>query len=435
MSTDDTNIRQISYLLNMIGRKKRTESFESLVHPNISANMEIMLAAPPIAEDDYICETTVDQREVLSTIREIYESLIQKSNPDEVFDSEINTDLHLKYVERYLNEPLPGPYYMLDASQLWMIYWLTNSLVVLSGDDLLDELSKQVSEKVNALVVDNGRGGIAGGPNMHMGHMASTYALILLLVIAEDYETIEKIKENLYEWLLSLKNEDGSFAMHEGGESDTRSTYCALVISSILNMDTERLWAGTREWLSSCQTYEGGFAGVPDTEAHGGYTFCAVAAFYILGREEGDFDEGLLLHWLADRQLSLEGGFSGRSNKLVDACYSFWVGGVYALMESSTQEQVFNKEALISYITNCCQDVNHGGLKDKPGKSPDLYHTNYSLLGLSMGEFCFNNVKGDAYSFLVTEKTKGSSYTLPVSPVFGVPLRSIEKAHKHFYGK
>jgi len=42
-------------------------------------------------------------------------------------------------------------------------------------------------------------------------------------------------------------------------------------------------------------------------------------------------DMGALLGWLARRQQDSEGGFSGRTNKLVDACYSFWQGGASVL--------------------------------------------------------------------------------------------------------
>jgi Prenyltransferase and squalene oxidase repeat len=37
--------------------------------------------------------------------------------------------------------------------------------------------------------------------------------------------------------------------------------------------------------------------------------------------------------WLCNRQMRLEGGFQGRTNKLVDGCYSFWQGGTAALLE------------------------------------------------------------------------------------------------------
>lgn len=32
--------------------------------------------------------------------------------------------------------------------------------------------------------------------------------------------------------------------------------------------------------------------------------------------------------------MKLEGGFQGRTNKLVDGCYSFWQGGAFPLLYS-----------------------------------------------------------------------------------------------------
>lgn len=36
--------------------------------------------------------------------------------------------------------------------------------------------------------------------------------------------------------------------------------------------------------------------------------------------------------WTVNRQMSYEGGFQGRTNKLVDGCYSFWQGGAFPLI-------------------------------------------------------------------------------------------------------
>lgn len=43
-----------------------------------------------------------------------------------------------------------------------------------------------------------------------------------------------------------------------------------------------------------------------------------------------------LLRWLTQMQGSeIElGGFKGRTNKLVDGCYSWWVGGAFPLLQS-----------------------------------------------------------------------------------------------------
>lgn len=107
-----------------------------------------------------------------------------------------------------------------------------------------------------------------------------------------------------------------------------------------------------------------------------------------------------LIAWLSARQYAPEGGFSGRTNKLVDGCYSHWVGGCFPLIEAClnnsssssnepmaaggpattaatinrhrlppADESLFNREGLIRYILCCCQDrTKRGGLRDKPGK-------------------------------------------------------------------
>ena len=77
------------------------------------------------------------------------------------------------------------------------------------------------------------------------------------------------------------------------------------------------MFDGTGEWVLSCQTYEGGFAGCPGMEAHGGYSFCAFAALVLLGKEKL-CDLSAFTRWIANRQMRYEGGFQGRTNKLVD---------------------------------------------------------------------------------------------------------------------
>ena len=89
-------------------------------------------------------------------------------------------------------------------------------------------------------------------------------------------------------------------------------------------------------------------------------------------------DLPLLVSWLSARQYAPEGGFSGRTNKLVDGCYSHWVGGCWPLisaalsrpqiapaLEGKYLETLFSEEGLIRYIMSCCQN-DEGGLRDKP---------------------------------------------------------------------
>jgi Prenyltransferase and squalene oxidase repeat len=77
-------------------------------------------------------------------------------------------------------------------------------------------------------------------------------------------------------------------------------------------------------------------------EAHGGYTFCALASWVFLHPYLATDYEALrvnipqLIRWLVNMQ-GIEsdlGGFRGRTNKLVDGCYSWWVGGAFPLLEA-----------------------------------------------------------------------------------------------------
>jgi protein farnesyltransferase subunit beta len=126
--------------------------------------------------------------------------------------------------------------------------------------------------------------------------LAPTYAAVNTLALFGGEDAFEMIDtEKLYSWMMSLKQEDGGFLMHHGGEEDARSShpggseftcrsaYCAMAIATLLNIRTEELVKGTKEWCISCQTFEGGIAGSPTSaEAHGGYAFCILAALCLL---------------------------------------------------------------------------------------------------------------------------------------------------------
>ncbi len=51
----------------------------------------------------------------------------------------------------------------------------------------------------------------------------------------------------------------------------------------------------------------------------------------------------------------------------------------------SSERWMFDQESLQEYLLLCCQDP-RGGLVDKPGKARDLYHTCYTLSGLSVSQ-------------------------------------------------
>lgn len=74
----------------------------------------------------------------------------------------------------------------------------------------------------------------------------------------------------------------GSFLLCEGGESDMRGVYIAVLIADVLNIMTEELVEGVVDFICSSQTYEGGISPEPHGESHGGLSFCGLAALVIL---------------------------------------------------------------------------------------------------------------------------------------------------------
>jgi prenyltransferase beta subunit len=244
---------------------------------------------------------------------------------------------HVEYALRTFTAPLSSGFTSMDTNRTWMTYWALQAL------DLLDcrparhfaaatDFLASCQALMQGPVGPYGAGGIAGGP-LQGGHTASTYGAVLGLCVIGTRAALGAVQRApLYRFLLSCKDAaTGGFRVQPEGELDSRSTYTALVVADLLNMATPQVTAGAADFLLACQTHEGGFSGEPGGEAHGAYTFCAVAGLYLLGQLHRA-DLPALARWLAARQMSLEGGFNGRTQKLVDGCYSHFVGATAALV-------------------------------------------------------------------------------------------------------
>eukprot|EP00112_Aurelia_sp_Birch-Aquarium-sp1_P017910 Seg420.7 transcript_id=Seg420.7/GoldUCD/mRNA.D3Y31 product="Protein farnesyltransferase subunit beta" protein_id=Seg420.7/GoldUCD/D3Y31 len=341
-------------------------------------------------------------------------------------------DRHAEYLRKGLHN-LSTSYQCLDASRPWLCYWILHSLELLDVPIPIED-----AEKIARFVgkCQDSQGGFGGGPGQ-LPHLAPTYAAVCSLCILGRYwEGAYDIinRQTLKQFLMYRRTPEGSFTMHRDGEVDIRGVYCAVVAARLTNI-AEGLFEGTADWLASCQTYEGGFSGLPELEAHGGYAFCGFAALALLGHEE-KCDIKKLLRWVASRQMRLEGGFQGRTNKLVDGCYSFWQGGLFPILHSvlqlygdedlSQEEWMFDQNALQQYILLGCQNFT-GGLIDKPGKSRDFYHTCYCLSGLSIAQ----NFIGDNIS---NTKIVGPKKNLlkPTHPTYNICVDSAFDALEYF---
>jgi protein farnesyltransferase subunit beta len=345
----------------------------------------------------------------------------------------------------------------------------TDTWVDLPRDDVLGDVrlkqlheNRQMDQQQDAKPFISVQAGGFGGGAAQMPHCAPTYAAVLALSIVTSlglHDSQQSNQLNPYreagEWAMQLLSSKRlqlfaffvslrvqqpnsqseqpytAFRMQHDGEIDVRAIYCLLAPCYLLglldnneasnnslnqddrsssdgqqNINTNLLTSPSISYhIATCQTYEGGFGAEPHNEAHGGYTFCALAALRILNCIH-IIDVEALHSWLARRQLGFEGGFCGRTNKLVDGCYSFWQGGALAVLDgwfventhsasyssetaaapdNASHELTFDELLLQRYILLCAQDVN-GGLRDKPSKPRDFYHSCYNLSGLSAAQ-------------------------------------------------
>lgn len=144
--------------------------------------------------------------------------------------------------------------------------------------------------------------------------------------------------------------------MHEGGEVDVRGCYCALASCHMLGMDVKQVAEACSlgQYVRACQSMEGGIGGEPGNEAHGGYAFCGFAAL-MLAEQPDALSVSQLTAWASRMQGWMEGGFMGRTCKLVDGCYSLWQGGVFPLLAQATDGE--GKLSVLGEYANSIADA------------------------------------------------------------------------------
>jgi len=379
--------------------------------------------------------------------------------------------VHYNFTKKLINT-LPAPYSSLDSGFPWLTYWITNIIYMCKDNyDLSYDMKMKFVQVLKELQHEDG--GFRGSPCGH-AHLIATYAAIMSIVnlgIPEAYDIVDIPK--MKNFLLKMKNNNfdiaqkpsytdkngvylitrdvegdftsyhtafpGTFQNHINGESDLRSTYCAMISANVLNLinwddiSNDPLTKGVVENIRNCQTFEGGLGPEPYCEAHGGYSYCGIATLVLLNKLY-EIDVNSFLRWLVSRQMTKEGGFNGRTNKLVDSCYSFWQGSIFNMLYmadknfSYDMELLYDQLSLQAYILFACQKSS-GGLVDKPGKYPDLFHTNYSTAGLALSQECqIENCKVALNSDLDNLFEK-------VNPIYCAIDDKVEKAIKYYADK
>ncbi|KAJ3950846.1 CAAX farnesyltransferase (FTase) subunit beta [Colletotrichum tropicale] len=237
----------------------------------------------------------------------------------------------------------------------------------------------------------------------------------------------------------------GGFGGGHGQNSHLATTYAVVLALAIVGgedayevIDRRAMW----RWICSLKQRDGGIQMTLGGEVDVRY-----------------LDVPRLISWLSSRQYAPEGGFSGRTNKLVDGCYSHWVGGCWPLIDAvlkgaseleeeetaaADQQQkqqqsrttpaegsLYSREGLIRYILCCGQDCSkRGGLRDKPSNSAqhrwDLTYVNEDETILPEPKWVVSPCAEGAQIFDEEDRVG------TIHPVYTIPQESVNDMKAYF---
>eukprot|EP00768_Dysnectes_brevis_P006831 gnl/Dysnectes_brevis/5540_a8006_493.p1 GENE.gnl/Dysnectes_brevis/5540_a8006_493~~gnl/Dysnectes_brevis/5540_a8006_493.p1 ORF type:complete len:387 (-),score=17.21 gnl/Dysnectes_brevis/5540_a8006_493:19-1179(-) len=278
----------------------------------------------------------------------------------------------------------PFPY---DFVRPVYLHWLLTAFIHSSPthtipEHMIPSILKRVTEWTN-----NPAHGGASPHKGSFGHTMSTFGSVLAVALigtSEAYQTIDV--DRILTFLRTVKHPSGGFRADPAGECDVRVTYCAIVVASLTGIlvSHPELFEDTAAFIVSCQNPDGGIRANLG-ESHAGYVFCGLAALSILGQAHL-LNMERLAKWVTWRQSDVLGGCNGRPGKLVDGCYSWWIGASSVIIKRHLPGiTTISPHDLQRYILSCCQST-MGGMRDKPEADPDVYHSCYVLSGLCMAQ-------------------------------------------------
>ncbi|KAL4254163.1 Geranylgeranyl transferase type-2 subunit beta [Abortiporus biennis] len=284
----------------------------------------------------------------------------------------LNIPLHVKYIQSLGENKDDLTYHMTAHLRMNAIYWGLTALIVMGHKDALNR-----EEMIDFVLScwDDQAGGFGAHPD-HDAHIHSTLSAIQILTMqgALDKLDIPRVTK----FILSLQQPSGVFAGDSFGEIDNRFTFCAInalgLLGQLDKLDVEK----TVSYIRKCKNFDGGYGAVIGAESHAAMVYPSLGTLSILNRMD-EVDVDTLGWWLAERQLP-NGGLNGRPEKLEDVCYSFWVLSSLSMIRKL---HWIDADKLIAFILSA-EDSEHGGLADRPGDQPDVFHTVFGVAGLSL---------------------------------------------------
>ncbi|EIW79753.1 rab geranylgeranyltransferase [Coniophora puteana RWD-64-598 SS2] len=287
-------------------------------------------------------------------------------------DSHLLIDKHVQYIQNLGNSKDDLSYHMTAHLRMNAIYWGLTALCIMGHKEALDR--EEMIEYVMSCWDDEA--GAFGAHPDHDAHILSTLSAIQILVTHDALDRIDV--DRVTKFILSLQQPSGVFAGDMWGEIDTRFSYIAVNALSLLGRLSELDVEKTVSYIRQCRNYDGGFGNTAGAESHSGQVFVCVAALAILDRLD-EIDQPSLCWWLSERQLP-NGGLNGRPEKLEDVCYSFWV---LSALSTLGKLSWIDSDKLTKFILSA-QDTDRGGIADRPGDEPDVFHIHFGIAGLSL---------------------------------------------------
>ncbi|CAK9059133.1 unnamed protein product [Durusdinium trenchii] len=282
---------------------------------------------------------------------------------------------HNHYLRHLDDDKESLEYMMTEHLRMGGVYWAVSAMSLLRQlddeqrrDDIIEWILRCRDPKTS--------GGF--GPNV--GHDADLVATHYALLVLCMFDALERLphRGGVVAFIAGLQQADGSFASDAWGEVDVRFAYCALSSLTILDALDQIDVDACVDWILRCMNYEGSFGPVPRAESHAAYVFCAVQALALVDALEA-VDVDRLGWWLCERQTP-SGGFNGRPEKAPDVCYSWWILSALVTLDRA---HWIDMEKLADFIA-LAQDQEDGGIADRPGDVPDVFHTFFGLAGLSL---------------------------------------------------
>jgi geranylgeranyl transferase type-1 subunit beta len=208
-------------------------------------------------------------------------------------------------------------------------------------------------------------------------HLVSTYSAVVCLAILRDDLTRLR-KRELASFIGGMQSSlNGGFCAEEEAmdDIDARFVYCACALVSMLNLG--KVFDETKcvSFLEACQAYDGGFGMQPGLESHGGGCYTCLASFALLKSKVPNRDA--VVQFLCGLQQAE--GFAGRTQKVEDTCYGFWVGAALCMVQGE-----MDGRRLGDFLNKTAHMV--GGYGKAPGDFPDPLHSHFGLFARVIAE-------------------------------------------------